>query len=250
MINPRVITEPTLEECFEKMGSPKLFDPICRAKEVEKIVMLGDKRRYYRFRHANFYGGINTADAVGCCLLCAYCWNFEKNEKPDTGEFFSPEEVAAKLIKLAEKNSCWKFRISGCEPFLGEASTKHLYEVINIIASYNTMSHFIIESNGVMIGADSSLLDEFPKLPIARHKVRICLKAENEAQSQKITGARGAYNLQIAGIRAISDRRLNLTVATMPNFVGKVEGLPMNAARETEKLKVYGAKDRLKGRGL
>lgn len=246
---PKETTEPTLEDCFEKMGSPKLFDPVCRAREVEKLVMDGDKRRYYRFRHAKFYGGINTADAVGCCLLCAYCWNYEKNENPTTGDLFSAEEVANKLIKLAEKNDCWKFRISGCEPFLGEASTRHLYKVIKIISSYNSISSFIIESNGLMVGYDPSLLDDIPKLSISRLKLRICLKAENEAQSQQITGARGAFDLQMKGIKAISEKRLNLTVATMPNFVKTVD-LPPNAARETERLKVYGAKDRLKGRGL
>ena len=49
------------------------FDPIQRSHEVEAVVMQGDKRMYYRFRYARFYGGVVTADAVGCCLLCAYC---------------------------------------------------------------------------------------------------------------------------------------------------------------------------------
>ena len=58
------------------------FDPIQRSREVEQIVMYDDKRMYYRFRFANFYGGIVTADAIGCNLLCAYCWNYSRNLNP------------------------------------------------------------------------------------------------------------------------------------------------------------------------
>ena len=41
------------------------FDPFVRASEVEKIVMEGSRRKYYRFRYSRHYGGIVTADAVG-----------------------------------------------------------------------------------------------------------------------------------------------------------------------------------------
>ena len=78
------------------------FDPIKRANQVEKIVMDDDKRRYYRFRYAKFYGGIITCDASGCNLLCAYCWNIIKNSSIESckDEFFSPDEVANKVKAL------------------------------------------------------------------------------------------------------------------------------------------------------
>ena len=70
------------------------LDPIQRSKEVESLVMQGDKRRYHRFRFAKFYGGIVTADAVGCNLLCAYCWNYSRNlNHTNAGDFYSPIEV-------------------------------------------------------------------------------------------------------------------------------------------------------------
>ena len=106
------------------------FDPIKRSHDVEQIVMQGDKRMYYRFRYARFYGGVVTADAVGCCLSCAYCWNYDKNEQPEgKGKFYSPSQVAKKLVDLSSKNGCTTFRISGCEPFLGKASRDHLFKV-------------------------------------------------------------------------------------------------------------------------
>jgi len=228
------------------------FDPIKRAEEVEKIVMNGYKRRYYRFRRANFYGGVITADAVGCNLLCAYCWNYAKNEKPATGNFFSAEEVAGKLIKLAEKNNLWRFRISGCEPFLGEASAMHLADIIYTIDSYNDRSSFIIETNGVMLGYDPSLLELLPKLEgsISRRTIRVALKGMDEEQSLKVTNAIGAHAYQMQGIKTVCDKRLKCIVAKMPEFVGKIEGLPVNAGTETEKLKMYSAKKRLVERGL
>jgi len=108
------------------------FDPIQRSIEVEKLVLEGDKRRYYRFRYAKFYGGIITADAVGCNLLCAYCWNYARNLNPSRyGEFYGPSEVAGRLLELSEKKRCSQFRISGAEPILGRASALHLADVIS-----------------------------------------------------------------------------------------------------------------------
>jgi uncharacterized Fe-S cluster-containing radical SAM superfamily protein len=42
------------------------IDPIALAEEAGKIVGSGEKRKYYRFRPAFYYGGIATADCVGC----------------------------------------------------------------------------------------------------------------------------------------------------------------------------------------
>jgi uncharacterized Fe-S cluster-containing radical SAM superfamily protein len=131
------------------------FDPVQRTKDVESLVMQGDKRRYYRFRFAKFYGGIVTADAVGCNLLCAYCWNYSRNLNPTkAGEFYSPHEVAEKLRAISDKHKCNQFRVSGAEPILGRNSALHLAEVIELMNG-----HFIIETNGLAIGHDISLLD-------------------------------------------------------------------------------------------
>ena len=92
------------------------FDPVKRAKDVEKIVMSNDKRKYYRFRYTRYYGGIVTADTVGCNLLCAYCWNYFKNLCPERyGEYYSPKEVAEnwergrvgiKIVKIVCSTRC------------------------------------------------------------------------------------------------------------------------------------------------
>jgi len=75
------------------------FDPVQRSRKVERLVMSGRKRRYYKFRAAPYYGRIATADAIGCSFLCAYCRNYSRNENPSScGRLYSPEEVARNLI--------------------------------------------------------------------------------------------------------------------------------------------------------
>ena len=81
------------------------FDPIKRAKEVEELVMEGLARKYYRFRPAKYYGGIATADIVGCPFLCAYCWNYGRNLHPEMSRdrYYSPQEVANRLLAIVKK---------------------------------------------------------------------------------------------------------------------------------------------------
>ena len=226
-------------EPAKALAMPEMsFDPIERAAWAEGQVMKGTARRYYRFRHARFYGGIISADAVGCQFLCHWekggrCWNFSRNQNPATGDFFSPDPLAAKLVVLAEKNACWKFRVSGCEPFLGFLSTAHLYEVISLVRNKYRASQFVVESNGAMLGFMPSLLDDFPK----GARLRICLKGQNEAQSEQVTNARGAHALQMRAIEEAAKKGIRLTVAAMAGYVdlSKIE-LPLNAGREMEKL--------------
>ncbi|HQJ23174.1 MAG TPA: radical SAM protein [Rectinema sp.] len=190
------------------------FDTIQHSNEVEKLVMQGDKRRYYRFRYAKFYGGIITADAVGCNLLCAYCWNYSRNlDQSRYGEFYSPPEVAGKLLELSEKKRCSKFRISGAEPILGKASALHLADVISLVDG-----SFVIETNGVMLGADSTLIEILRPLPHIH--VRLCVKAHDGADFEKITGAKAeGFSYQLKAAEALRKARMHYTIAVMTPFV-------------------------------
>jgi uncharacterized Fe-S cluster-containing radical SAM superfamily protein len=226
-----------------------LFDPIQRAQDVENVVMVEDKRMYYRFRFAKFYGGVVTADAVGCCLLCAYCWNYAKNEHPEgKGEFYAPYEVADTLIAIAKKRKCYNFRISGCEPFLGMASKDHLFEVIRLVQQ-QVDARFVIETNGVLLGAHPEYLDEAPK----DCKFRIALKADNPEMFEKVTGAnRIGLELQLKGIQALRDHKLGCRVATMSPFadITKVKLHPAISTEKEPLSKYAGTAKRLKERGL
>jgi len=220
----------------------ELFDPIKRSEEVEAIVMKGPARAYYRFRFARFYGGIITADAIGCNLLCAYCWSFQKNLSPEgQGEFYRPSEVALKLRKLSRSNDCDQYRISGSEPFLGEASAKHIERIINVVGG-----SWVIETNGLIIGYQPKILDLFKNLDIFW---RVTIKGHNKEIFEKVTGAKGEFfKYPLQAIDELKARGLRLQVAYNPEFVR------LNLPRidvEHEKLHTYsGVAARMKARGL
>jgi uncharacterized Fe-S cluster-containing radical SAM superfamily protein len=229
------------------------FDPVEHSLEVEQIVMRGNARKYYRFRHADFYGpnGIITADGLGCNLLCAYCWNYIKNQNPETAKslgFMSPSDVSKRLQSLAIRHSCDKFRISGCEPFLGQASTLH---ISSILKSMPSDSDFLIESNGLMLGFDPALIKHLEGLD--NILIRIAVKGSDPLTWSKITGAQGSYQgYQIKAIKALRAKGLSVSVAIMPKFVNtELLGLGFGEDYDLEDLTYYGGtKSRLIERGL
>jgi uncharacterized Fe-S cluster-containing radical SAM superfamily protein len=131
------------------------------------MVMRGNQRRYYRFRASRHYGGIVIADGVGCPFLCAYCWNYWRNESPGRfGEYYTAGKVVEKLTSIARRKGIRLFRISGAEPVLGRASFDHLMQVI-------PAGRFIIETNGLVPGARPDLTGQPEGLNVA---VRISIK--------------------------------------------------------------------------
>ena len=49
-----------------------MYDPVKHAQQAARIVCDGLRGKYHRFRPACFYGGIATADFIGCCLGCVF----------------------------------------------------------------------------------------------------------------------------------------------------------------------------------
>ncbi|MGQ9801911.1 MAG: radical SAM protein [Candidatus Saccharicenans sp.] len=171
------------------MGSLSLpFDPLERSRQVESLVMDSGRRKYYRFRAGQFYGGIVTADAVGCSFLCAYCWNYGRNLDPSgVGTFFSPEEVVDRVLLLARKHRLNQVRISGAEPLLGRESLNHLLQILEGLSARAPECRFILETNGLMLGQDREFARSLSRFKNLR--VRVCLKATDRDRFQLITGA-------------------------------------------------------------
>lgn len=238
----------------------ELFDPIERSREIENIVMKGDARKYYRFRFAPFYKsdirkGIITCDGVGCNLLCGYCWNLSRNLDPSAGRFYEPNKVAEKLMALSEKKknaNADLYRISGCEPFLGEASTGHLVAIIDAFERRERPAGFMIESNGIMLGAMPELCDMLHGLDV---HVRVAVKADSPGRFEAITGAKGeAWKFQEIAIQELNKRRISCSVAVMSQFVNplkiKFRGT-IKEQLEQEQLKKYPqTMKQMKARGL
>lgn len=188
------------------------FDPLLRAQETEAVVMRGMQRKYYRFRASGHYGGIVTADSVGCSFLCAYCWNYWRNEDPaGFGEFYSPEEVGEKLTTIGRRKKIGLFRISGAEPVLGPASFDHLLQVL-------PAGRFIIETNGLVLGARPDLAVRLAGLNVA---VRISIKGWDPESFERVSGARREFfRYPLIAIKTL----LGAGVETWPAVMGDLFG--------------------------
>lgn len=159
-----------------------MFDPVRLAELTRKDVCRDDLRKYYRFRPSRFYGGISTADCVGCCLRCVFCWAWNVVSRPvESGKYYHPEEVAEKLSRIAEKKHLRQVRISGNEPTIG---WEHLMKVLYLIDGRYL---FILETNGILIGEHEEYAKDLSKF--RNLHVRVSLKGTCEDEFSRLTGA-------------------------------------------------------------
>jgi uncharacterized Fe-S cluster-containing radical SAM superfamily protein len=189
-----------------------MYDPLDLAGQIEKIVTNNNKRKYYRFRADRWYGGIATADCVGCILRCVFCWSRERDTPAKVGEFYSPEEVFDKLDHIAQKRGFRQLRISGNEPTL---SRKHLLDVLKLVDAADYI--FILETSGILLGAEeryARALSTFNNL-----RVRISLKGTCEEDFSRLTGAvPEAFQLQLNALKYCLDAGVAVHPAVMRSF--------------------------------
>lgn len=195
-----------------------MFDPVQMAEAARRIVCRDSQRVYYRFRGSRFYGGIATADCVGCCLRCVFCWSWKEVERPQVhGRPYSPEEVAGKLLAIARKKGYRQLRISGNEPTIAK---DHLVRVLELIPEDYA---FILETNGILLGSDPSYvqaLSEFSNV-----HVRVSLKGASEEEFSRLTGAvPEGFGLQLEALRRLSASGVQAHPACMVSF-SSPEGL-------------------------
>jgi uncharacterized Fe-S cluster-containing radical SAM superfamily protein len=183
-----------------------MYDPIDLSKKIEKLVTRDNKKKYYRFRPTRFYGGIATADTVGCNIRCKFCWSGQSVWNPNkTGEFYSPEEVSGILNDISKKNGYHQLRVSGGEPTIGG---NHLIKLLdNIDDEYL----FILETNGILLGFDKSYVEDLSKF--SNLHVRVCLKGISNEEFSWLTGAKYGFNYQIKALEFLKDAGLNFNIA-------------------------------------
>jgi len=223
------------------------FDPLQRTKVVESLVMQGERRLYYRFRAARYYGGIVTADTLGCCFLCAFCWNFARNLDPaQYKDFFRPDEAARRMLEIAKRKSLNLFRISGAEPILGEKSLDHLVEVLRLIFQEKPDAAFVIESNGFYLGLHPDLIE---KLQFENLWIRIGLKGIDKESFSRITGAEEKnFRYPLSALSALEEQGIKYRPALMgelfpykdvSRFELSLQRLGIRAPLELESLENY-----------
>jgi uncharacterized Fe-S cluster-containing radical SAM superfamily protein len=194
-----------------------LFDPLVMAEKIGSVVSSEEKRKYYRFRPAPFYGGIATADCVGCCLKCLFCWSWNIIVQPEkAGRFYAPEEVARTLLSIARKKGFHQVRISGNEPTLHRA---HLVQILQLIPKE---IRFILETNGILIGHDpayAKALSCFPNL-----YCRVSLKGACPADFTLLTGTKPeGFALQLKALENLVATGVDCFPAVMADFSSRDE---------------------------
>jgi len=194
-----------------------LIAPLELAEKIERIIGSGEKRKYYRFRPAPFYGGIATADCVGCCLKCLFCWSWHIIVQPEkVGRFYSPEEVTRNLLSIARKKGFHQVRISGNEPTLHRL---HLLKVLQLIPKE---IRFILETNGILIGHDPSYAKDLSRF--SNLYVRVSLKGACSEDFERLTGVKPeGFGLQLKALENLVGKGVDCFPAVMANFSSQEE---------------------------
>jgi len=189
-----------------------MYDPVEKAAEVAKLVCDGERLKYHRFRAARFYGGIATADCLGCCLGCVFCWAWRQVAHPENhGRFYEPAEVADRLIAIARRKGYTQVRISGNEPTICRA---HLLKVIELIPGD---LRFILETNGILLGYHPGYAEDLARFPHVH--VRVSLKGACEEEFSRLTGAvPEAFDWQLQALRNLSRAGASFHAAVMVSF--------------------------------
>ncbi len=184
----------------------KGYDPVRLAKLIEPLVARNGERKYYRFRVDRWYGGIVTGDVVGCNLRCGFCWawRFTWGGYNRVGFFVSADVACDKLVRLAKRYGISQVRLSGGEPTIGFT---HLMKVMECVTSAGL--NFVLETNGIMIGADYKLAEKLASFSGNGVEVRVSIKGTNPHEFNMITRADPrAWWLQIEALRNLVEAGL------------------------------------------
>ena len=182
-----------------------------RVHVLEKKVVRGDRKKYYRFRPAPFYGGIATADCVGCPLRCVFCWSGYPRDNPGkAGKWYTSGEVFDNLNKIARKKGFNQLRISGNEPMVGKTHLLHVLEKVD-----QTSYQFILETSGILI--DEQYAEALSS--VKNLHVRVSLKGTCEKEFEVLTGLPPeGFRLQLQALKLLTDYRVSCHPAAMVSF--------------------------------
>jgi uncharacterized Fe-S cluster-containing radical SAM superfamily protein len=204
-----------------RVGDALGYDPVERHRKIENLVVRkrigGDLKKYYRFRHDRWYGGIVTADCAGCGLTCKFCWVRSEAvlEGREGGKFLAPDQVVGNILNLVKEKKIRQVRISGGEPTVGR---EHLFQLLN--ALQNKHIRFILETNGILIGEDETYAQELALYPFLH--ARVSLKGCTEEEFARLTGADPkGFQLQLAALGNLVKAGVSAHPAVMFSFSGR-----------------------------
>ena len=194
------------------------YDSIKRHLAVEKLVTRmgpdGQEKKYYRVRPARWYGGIVTADCVGCGLLCKFCWVSDAImfHPADFGRFYTSRKIADNMVALARKSDLNLLRVSGGEPTIGKP---HLLRLLDNLKGRGY--RFILETNGIPIVCNESYAENLSKFHFIH--VRVSLKGCSEEEFAMLTGANPeGFIMQLKALQSLMDAGVRCHPSVMVSF--------------------------------
>ena len=190
------------------------YDPILLTKKTEQVVVRGNKRKYGNLaRTLRFYGGVTSAQEVGCNLRCKFCFSEKPVRRPHTtGRFYTPKQVFSALAKNAKKNGHKLISASASEGTLGK---EHLFGILDEVEKSDFI--YILESNGITIGSDPEFARELSKYK--RLHVRISIKGAYPQEYHKLTGADPrTYSLPFNALEYLIRESVSCNVCIMQSF--------------------------------
>ena len=196
------------------MNRSEGYDPIALTEKTERIVVDGNRRKYVQLgRSLRFYGGTTSATEVGCNLRCKFCFSDQPVWNPkNTGRFYTPQEVFDGLSGTAQKHGHTLISASASEGTIG---LDHLFELLDLVEESEFI--YILETNGLNIGADPSIAARLAKYE--RVHVRVSIKGASEDEFHRLTGARReAYHLSYQALVHLIDNRVSCNACLMASF--------------------------------
>ncbi len=196
------------------------YDPIERAYRVRERVCResseGQERLYYRFRGGRWYGGIASADVIGCNLSCKFCWAWYFRDRYNLGKYYNPDKAFRKLRKIAMGKGYDLLRLTGGEPTICRS---HLIHLINLSSA--SAYQFILETNGILLGCDKNYAKELSVYDDL--VIRVSFKGVNPEEFSELTGASpSGFGLQLNALRNLLKYGMepcrNLIPAIMVSF--------------------------------
>jgi len=195
-------------------SKPDGYDPIVLTRTAERTVVKGNKRKYARLsRPLRFYGGITSAQEVGCNLRCKFCFSDKPVRRPQsTGRFYSPQEVFEALTRGAKKNGHRLISASASEGTLGK---EHLVELLTLVDKSDFV--FVLETNGITLGHDPNFAQELAHFKNLH--VRVSIKGCTPREYNQLTGAASeSYDLPYKALQYLMDAGVSCNVCLMISF--------------------------------
>ncbi len=188
------------------------YDPVLVGDKLEPLVaprIHGRLMRwFYRFRVDRWYGGIVTGDIVGCNLRCGFCWAYRYAWKARGRFLLGVEEAAERIRGLARRGRRGKrvrlARLSGGEPSIG---IDYLVALAEALTSEGL--GFVVETNGVLIGARHDYASKLAKLAGSGVEVRVSVKGTSPEEFHRLTLAKPeAWYLQVRALENLVEAGL------------------------------------------